>query len=97
MQVEGVYTVQNLGRYRIISVQADGSQVQSNKLAYLVLDDGSEVRLGARPDAELGLEGQRVVAEGSEVADWPSAQDPRGAQVNAKPTLLQVTSVKPLR
>lgn len=96
MQVEGVYTVQNLGRHRIVSELADGSELQSNKLAYLVLDDGSQVRLGARPDDELALEGQKVVASGSEVADWPPPGDPRAAQVNAKPTLLQITSVKPV-
>lgn len=94
--VVGVYTVQDLGRYRIVSELADGTELQSNKLSYLQLDDGSTVRLGARPDDERArLLDQRVAATGTYKAAWPPPQPDHVAQPNAKPTLVRVTAVEP--
>lgn len=95
VRVTGVYTIQDLGRHRIVSTLADGSELQSNKLSYLKLDDDGSVRLGARPDSEHALAGKRVVATGTLKESWPPAQPDHVAQPNAKPTLVPVTSVQP--
>jgi hypothetical protein len=94
VQVSGVYTIQDLGRHRIVSTLADGSELQSNKLSYLRLDDDSTVRLGARPDSEHALAGQRVTATGTLKEAWPPPQPDHVAQPNAKPTLVPVTAVQ---
>ena len=95
VRVVGVYTVQNLGRYRIISTLADGTELQSNKLSYLKLDDDSSVRLGARPEDEHALAGQRVVATGKLKELWPPRQPDHVAQPDAKPTLVEISAVTP--
>jgi hypothetical protein len=46
--VVGAYAVQQLGRYRIVSKLADGTELQSNQASYLKLEDESIVNLGAR-------------------------------------------------
>jgi len=97
VHVVGTYLVQNLGRYKIISVQADGTQLQSNKLSYLQLTDGGSVRLGARPEEELAaLTEQRVIATGRLKESWPPP-DPTGrsAQPNPKPTLIEISAIRP--
>jgi hypothetical protein len=91
--VTGVYAIQDLGRYRIVSTLADGSELQSSMLSYLKLADGSQVRLGARPEAEHDLKGKTVVATGVLREQWPPRQDPKVAQPDAEPTLLEITSV----
>lgn len=93
--VVGVYAIQDLGRHRIVSTLADGTELQSNKLSYLKLDDGSTVRLGARPEGEHALKDQRVRATGRLKESWPPPQPDHVAQPNAKPTLLEITAVAP--
>ncbi len=96
VSVAGVYTVQDLGRYRIVSVGADGTKHQSNQLVYLELGDGSSVNLGARPDDERPtLTGKRVVATGKFKAAWPEP-DPSGkaAQPKPEPTLIEISAVR---
>jgi hypothetical protein len=95
VRVTGTYEIQDLGRYRIVSTLADGTELQSNQLSYLTLDDGSQVRLGARPESEHVLASQRVVAIGRLKASWPPPGDPKAAQMNAKPTLIEIASVAP--
>lgn len=96
VHVVGTYLVQNLGRYRIVSTQPDGTEIQSNKLSYLQLTDGGSVRLGARPDDELAkLTDQRVMATGKLKESWPP-RDPSGkaAQPDPKPTLIEITEIR---
>lgn len=96
VRVAGVYTVQDLGRYRIVSTLADGTEVQSSYLVLLSLDDGSTLRLGARPDDERPrLTGQRVAATGRYKTAWPPPQPDHVAQPNAKPTLIEISAVEP--
>lgn len=96
VHVAGVYAVQDLGRYRIVSRLADGTELQSNKASYLMLDDGAIVHLGARPEGEHGLAGRRVIATGRLRASWPPPPDPpQAAAPRPKPTLLEIAEVKP--
>lgn len=96
VHVVGTYLVQNLGRYRIVSVAADGTEHQSNKLSYLQLADGASVRLGARPADELPrLLDQRVMVTGRMREAWPPP-DPTGraAQPDPKPTLIEISEIR---
>jgi len=96
VHVVGLYLVQNLGRYRIVSTQADGTEIQSNKLSYLQLTDGGTVRLGARPAEELPkLTEQRVIVTGRMREKWPPP-DPTGrmAQPDPKPTLIEISEIR---
>jgi hypothetical protein len=95
VRVVGVYSIQDLGRYRIVSTLADGTELKSNKLSYLKLDDDSSVRLGARPEDEHALAGKRVIATGRLKEAWPPRQPAHVAQPDAKPTLLEITAVDP--
>lgn len=96
VSVAGVYGVQDLGRYKIVSVAADGTKHQSNQLSFVELADGSSVNLGARPDDERSsLTGKRVVATGKFKAAWPE-RDPSGraAQPDPEPTLIDISDVR---
>lgn len=62
MNVTGVHTIQDLGRFRIVSTRAGDSELQPDKLSCLALDDGGSVRLGARPDRENALASWRMTA-----------------------------------
>jgi hypothetical protein len=73
----------------------DGSELQSNKLPYLELDDDSSVRLGARPDCEHALAGRRVSPTGTLEEAWPPQRPDHVAQQHAKRSLVPVTSVQP--
>jgi hypothetical protein len=94
VEVVGTYKVQDLGRYRIVSVTASGEKIQSNQLAYVELDDGKNVRLGARPDDELEQrKNQRVRATGRLKAAWPPRQPDHVAQPDPAPTLIEISAV----
>lgn len=96
VHVVGTYLVQNLGRYKIVSTLADGTELQSNMLSYLQLSDGGSVRLGARTDEERSqLTDHRVIVTGRLREAWPPP-DPTGksAQPNPKPTLIQISEIR---
>lgn len=95
VRVVGVYAVENLGRYRIVSEQIDGTRIQSNKLAYVELEGGGTIRLGARPDAEHEMAGKLVAVTGRLKEEWPPRQAEHVAQPNAAPTLIEISAVEP--
>lgn len=95
VRVVGVYAVENLGCYRIVSEQIDGTRIQSNKLAYVELEGGGTIRLGARPDAEHEMAGKLVAVTGRLKEEWPPRQAEHVAQPNPAPALIEISAVEP--
>jgi hypothetical protein len=89
----GTYEIEDMGRYRFVSELPDGTKLQSNKLVYLKLDDGTDVRLGARPDPERAkFENKRVIVRGKMVAN-PPRQPEHVAQMDPAPTIVMIEEV----
>lgn len=93
--VVGRYAVIQLGRHRLTSRLADGTELTGHRVAQLEFGDGGYVDLGVRPDDELdSLDGQRVSARGTLVAH-PPRQPKHVAQPDSVPTLMDVEDVTP--
>ena len=90
----GVYEIENLGKYRVSATMPDGTKVTTNQAVYLKLDDGTDLRVGARPDAERAeFSGKHVAIEARLVVN-PQPDDPRANAMSPMPTLFDVTAVR---
>ncbi len=96
VRVIGEYYVQDLGRRAIVRTLPDGRVVRSNKAAFVVLEDGSQISLGTRPDEEMQvLGGKRIAVTGT--LREPIRRDSRTvARPRPLPYLNPVQSVEPL-
>lgn len=89
----GRYEIEDMGRYRYTSTLKDGTQVTSNQIVYLKLDDGTDVRLGARPETERAqFQNQRVTVRGRLIANPPRQPDYM-AQMDPAPTIVEIDAV----
>ena len=95
-EIEGVYTISNLGRYKLAFERPDGTFGTTNLMACIRLADGSTVRLGARSATEHALAGQRVRVTGRIEMAWPPRQPPHVAQPDPSPWLLQIAKLDPI-
>lgn len=94
VELVGTYRVRDISPYKIMVEQPDGSYTTVRHDSTVILDDGTSVQLGARPEAEHVLDGVRVRAVGSLDEAWPPRRDPDVAQPDAAPTLVAVQSVE---
>lgn len=91
---EGLYEIEDLGKHRVSATMPDGTKVTTNQAVYLKLGDGTDLRVGARPDAERAqFAGKQVTIEARLVVK-PQPDDPRAAQMSSMPTLFDVTAVR---
>jgi len=89
----GRYEIEDMGRYRYTSELPDGTKLTSSLVVYLKLDDETDIRLGARPDAERAkFANQRVQVRGTMLAN-PPRQPEHVAQMDPMPTLLKIEQV----
>ncbi|MEZ4403785.1 MAG: hypothetical protein R3B06_27420 [Kofleriaceae bacterium] len=90
----GVYEVENLGRYRLTTTLPDGTVLTSNQAVYLKLADGTDLRVGARPDDERAANAGKTVEIEARLVAKPEPDDPRANQMQAMPTLVDVAAVR---
>jgi len=90
----GRYDIEDLGKHRVSATMLDGTKVTTNQAVYLQLDDGTDLRVGARPDAERAEFAGKHVAIEARLVMKPTPDDPRAAQMSPMPTLFDVTAVR---
>jgi hypothetical protein len=95
VEIEGVYAILDLGRYKLAFERPDGTFGTTHRIACIRLEDGSAVTLGARSEAEHALAGQRVRATGRVEMAWPPRQPPHVAQPDPSPWLLEIAKLDP--
>jgi hypothetical protein len=96
VEIEGVYAILDLGRYKLAFKRPDGTLGTTHRMACIRLADDTAVTLGARTEAEHALEGQRVRATGRVEMAWPPRQPPHVAQPNPSPWLLEIAKLDPI-
>ncbi len=102
VHVRGLYSVQNLGAYSIMVKGPDGQWKPVHRVAFLKLKNECLVELENRPDCEMDeLDGRRASATGKLVIPAESPADSPDQYIMARPeplpTLVEITSVEPLR
>ncbi len=94
VQVQGTYTVQNLGGHALKIQQPDGGWKKVHQIALIKLSDGTFVELAERPDEELTrLGGKRVVATGKLIAAIEPPSEPVMARPDALPRLAEISAI----
>jgi hypothetical protein len=93
VEIEGMYTVTDIGPYKLAYERPDGTLATTKLVAGIRLDDNTLISIGARTPEEHALAGRRVRASGTIQMAWPPRQDRDVAQPDPRPWLVKITQL----